>query len=720
MMRIRALVYCFATFIGLAPVAAFCDEADTSSAAALQRYLGNLPAVGELVGAENAATFAWVRTLAGRSSIWIAEGTGRTARERWAYREDDGIPLSQLKLSPDGRYLVYVRGSWPNAQGEINNSLDAPDAPERALWVLDTHGETPPRRVAGGSTPALHAPRISPDSRTLTYARGKEVWLFALSSGDAERAFTIRGSVRALAWSPDGQRIAFVSERGTHSFVGVFELATRRVTYLNPGLDRDRAPAWSPDGRWLAFIRTREEVQTYRFSARREGIPWSIMAAEMPSGSVRTVWTAQPGPGSYFSGLAKSLSSGLGPPVESLDLMWAAGQQLVFPWEKTGWRQLYRISLDGATATPVTSGAGEVTTARISRDGRTIFFQANRQQQERFDLWRVPLEGGAIESIWTDGMPYDEPAVTLPDGRVVFIGETARTPRQIMVRQERGVARPLISTAIPGAFPAAEMAQPEVVELKADDGVVTRGLLFRPTTPSKDKRPALVWAHGGPSDIALPGVSKYDARWLQSAVLSGYIVLAVNYRAGIGYGLNFRTAPDQGGGGGSDVRDAIAAGRYLCAMQSEVDPHRIGIFGQSYGGYLTTAALARAPELWAAGVSIVGVADWQMEMELDEGGQPLPFRLKERLVLEELAYQSSANAHLERWRAPILFVSGDDDQAGWVQAAIQLGQSLRRRGIEVDALVEPGGTHGGWTHTQVSERVRRAFAFFDRHLKAAR
>ncbi|MBL8267134.1 alpha/beta hydrolase family protein, partial [Steroidobacter sp.] len=120
--------------------------------------------------------------------------------------------------------------------------------------------------------------------------------------------------------------------------------------------------------------------------------------------------------------------------------------------------------------------------------------------------------------------------------------------------------------------------------------------------------------------------------------------------------------------------------------------------------------------VFAAGVSIVGVADWQMEMELDDG-QPLAFRTSLRSPYEDLAFASSANSQLERWRAPILFVNGDDDHSGWLRQAIQLGQSLRQRGVEVESWVEPGGTHGGVSQRHVLERVRRVIEFFDRRLE---
>lgn len=666
-----------------------------------QRFLDHLPLLGQPTSAAKSGALAWSVKRRGAQELWVADGDSKAARLRYAYPNDDGIPLSEVTLSPDGGWLIYLRGSNPNRQGEINNPNDLPDPQERALWALSlAAGE--PIRIAGGATPALRSPVVSPDSRTVAYARGKEVWFASLSSPvTPQRAFTIRGNAAELAWSPDGRFIAFVSQRATHSFVGVFEIATRELRYLAPGLDRDSKPVWSPDGRKLAFTRRGEEVQSYRFTPRRTGIPWSIMMADAKAWSTRVLWRADPGAGSV-----------LAPMYDGRTLLWLNNDALSFAWEKTSWRQLYRIDVASGAVKQLTATEGEVSAATVTEDGKALVFQGNSQNRERFDLWRLDLSAGRVARI-SMGVSSDFAPVPSSTG-VAFVSEGLDEPRALYLIGSGPSSRKL--TPEPEAqWPRSSIVAPEVVELQASDGVVSHGLLYLPRASSKGQRhPALLYVHGGPTDISALGITKYDAKYAQSAVQHGYAVLMLNYRGGIGYGLDFREAAGTGGGGATDLLDVAAAGEYL-SRRPDVDTKRLGIVGQSYGGYLVTAALARMPDVWAGGVSIVGVADWQMELELDSGA-PLPFRSSERMRFEDRAHASSANAHLERWRAPILFISADDDQDGWLDQAIQLGQSLRRQGVTVEALVEPGGVHGAATHAQLSTRMRTMLDFFDRHL----
>lgn len=667
--------------------------------------VSELPIHSELQTAGRAQAVAWFTELRGERAIWIAAGEPLRARQLHKYSGDDGIPLSQLAISADGDWVAYIRGSEPNAQGEINNPRNAPDPQERALWLLSTRGgDVQPRRIDGGTTPAVHSPAFSPDGSTLAFARGRDVW-FASTQGDspAVRAFTIRGGAAELAWSPEGKTLAFVSRRGTHSFAGVFTIADRSIRYLAPGIDQDFMPRWSSDGRWLAFLRFREEAQSYRFTRRLEGIPWSIMLADMQSGSVRELWTADRGPGSTSN---------------EPTLLWA-GDRLVFGWEKTGWQQLYSIAPQGGAAKLLTPGKGEVQYAAATHDGTTIYYLVNRELPERFGIYRVPSAGGESKAIAAQfGATHSAPPVVLADGRVVFDGYTDKLPLTPVIAGPNGRASPLVPDELPAAFPLDQLMQPEVVTVKASDGLNVRGLLYKPRGfRSSDKRPAVVYVHGGSRSIETFRTGRHGDSLVEALVMNGYVVLLPNYRSGIGYGLEFREAEGYGGSGGTDTLDAIAAGEYLGALPG-VDPARLGIFGISYGGYLTTAALARAPQLWAAGVSIVGVGDWQMELELDAGGSRLPYRLSQRMKFEDLAFDSSANSRLDAWRAPLLLLSGDDDQQGWLVQAIQLGQNLRRRGIPVEAVVEPSGTHNAATLADRLARVRNGLAFFDKYLKA--
>lgn len=693
----------------LALAAVLLSSLTTVSQAApdpIANLISELPTHTELRAAERAPAVAWINEIRGDRSIWIADGEPLRPRELYKYSDDDGIRLSQLAVSADARWIAYIRGSEPNGQGEINNPRNLPDPRERALWLLSVHDKSPPRRIDGGTAPAVHTPSFSPDGRTLAFVRGREVWFVDLqSSSPATRAFTIRGGAAALAWSPDGKTLAFVSNRGTHSFVGVFQLADRSIRYLAPGIDQDVEPRWSPDGRWLAFLKLRQEAQSYRFTPRLDGIPWSIMLADAQSWSVRTLWTADPGPG-----------SSLYEPI----FTWA-GERLIFGWEKTGWQQLYSITTRGGQARALTQGEGEVQQAVVADGGAAIYYVVNRQLRERFDLYRIPSGGGTPSAVAAEfGASHSLPPVTLPDGRVVFDGYAATTPPTLVIASAKGKAAALIRGELPQAFPLHQLAIPEIVQIEASDGFSSRALLYKPHGfRSSDRRPAVVYLHGGSRSIETVRPGRHAAGLVEALVMNGYVVILPNYRSGIGYGLAFREVEGYGGSGGTDTLDAIAAGEYLAELDG-VDAARLGIFGISYGGYLTTAAMARAPHRWAAGVSIVGVADWQMELELDAGGRRLPYRLSQRMKYEDLAFDSSANSRLDAWRAPLLLLSGDDDQQGWLMQAVQLGQSLLRRGIVVEAVVEPSGTHGPATLADHLARVRNGLAFFDKYLGADR
>lgn len=693
-----ALVACALFALTVLPIALPARAADQDFNAVLDRY----PLLTPPTGTASGKAAAWVESIAGRRTIWFADRAGAAPRALARF-EDDGLPVSALNISEDGRRLAYITGSAPNAQGEINNPLHLADPQERVLWATSTTSTTP-RRITGGSNARFHTPVLSPDGALLAYVQGREVWSSDLRdpSSQPQRLFTLHGSAGDLAWSPDGRRLAFVSNRGSHSFVGIFDVSDRRLRYLAPGIDSDREPRWSPDGRQLLFLREREEAQSYRFTERLESIPWSVMLANADSGDTRTLWTADRGAGSTPYGA---------------DPFWIDNGSIGLFWEKTGWRQLYRLALDGGAPQRLSSGEGEVGTAIPSADGKRIYYTANADLRERFDLHTVAAAGGNSqrllvgEGIATRGI---RPVALGHDG-VMVPAYPATAPVRMLAVDGAGKAHALSSSGSSTAIPAALLPEPEIVTLRAADGLSHRALLYKPSQPRAGKAPAVVYAHGGSRWIET--VEPLHA-WgiVEALVARGYYVLLPNYRSGEGYGLTFRETPGYGGSGGTDTLDMTAAGQYLRALPG-VDKDAVGIFGISYGGYLTTAAMAKAPELWAAGVSLVGVADWQMELELDREGARLPFRLSQRMQYEDLAYASSANASLDGWRAPLLFISGDDDVQGWLVQAIELGQRLRRRGIAVDAIVEPGGTHSPATHVQLRDRVAATVAFFDRHLR---
>jgi dipeptidyl aminopeptidase/acylaminoacyl peptidase len=283
-------------------------------------------------------------------------------------------------------------------------------------------------------------------------------------------------------------------------------------------------------------------------------------------------------------------------------------------------------------------------------------------------------------------------------------------------KKERRLIAP---EAIPAHFPVKDMVEPQPVIIKAGDGLDIHCQLFLAKGAKQgDSRPAVIFMHGGPIRQMLLGWhmrSYYHNAYALNQYLAsqGYVVLSVNYRSGIGYGFDFRTAPDQGARGASEYQDIVAAGRYL-QKRPEVDPNKIGLWGGSYGGYLTALGLARDSELFAAGVDLHGVHDWSLRARRREGEA----RGSQSEELMSLAYKSSPVADVYFWTSPVLFIHGDDDRNVDFLQTTDLVQRLRELGKgRVEILVIPDEVHGFLRHDIWVKVFIAAADFFDRFLK---
>jgi dipeptidyl aminopeptidase/acylaminoacyl peptidase len=197
----------------------------------------------------------------------------------------------------------------------------------------------------------------------------------------------------------------------------------------------------------------------------------------------------------------------------------------------------------------------------------------------------------------------------------------------------------------------------------------------------------------------------------QYLAAKGYVVLSVNYRSGIGYGLEFREALNYGATGASEFHDVVGAGLYL-RSRADVDPDRIGLWGGSYGGYLTALGLARASDLFAAGVDIHGVHDWNVVVN-----NFVPsYDASKRQDFARLAYESSPMAHVDGWRSPVLVIHGDDDRNVPFSETVDLVEALRARGVEVEQLIFPDEVHSFLLHENWLRAYRATAEFFDRKL----
>ncbi len=665
----------------------------------LEQVLG-APFPSSLASSPNGSGIAWVFNAQGVRNIWVAVGPDFEARQLTTYSDDDGQAISGLQWTPDGRTIVYVRGGAPNRRGELPNPWSLPEGVSRDIWAIDADGGEPRRLTAGAS------PAVAPTGEGLAFLRSGGIWWIPLEGGEAEPLVQVRGGSGTLRWSPDGGRLAFVSSRGDHSFVGVYHRETKRITWLDPGVDRDGYPVWSPDGRRVAFARLPARRDPLPFGPQRAGQPWSIRIADPVSGAGREVWKADAGPGSVPRNV-----------VAEDQLWWGAGDRIVFPWEKDGWLHLYSVSADGGEARLLTPGEFEVEYVALSADRRTVIYNSNQNDIDRRHVWSVPVEGARPTQL-TTGTGIEWAPTPTADGRVIaLLRSDATHPARPAILTGRQV-RDLAPAAIPNDFPSDALVEPQPVIFSAADGMPIHGQLFMPRDARPgDRRPAVMFFHGGSRRQMLLGFhygGYYHNTYALNQYLAsrGFVVLSVNYRSGIGYGMEFREALNYGATGASEFNDVLGAGLYLRG-RPEVDPTRIGLWGGSYGGYLTALGLARASDLFAAGVDLHGVHDWNVVIN---NFRP-EYNPKEHPEFARVAFDASPMAAIDTWRSPVLLIHGDDDRNVPFSETVDLVAALRVQGVEFEGLVFPDEVHSFTTHARWLQAFRASADFFERQLK---
>jgi dipeptidyl aminopeptidase/acylaminoacyl peptidase len=653
------------------------------------------PLYSSIIAAPDGSRFAWVENRRGVRNVWVATGESLVVARITRFNQDDGQDISQLSFSRDGNVLAFVRGSPPSFDGIPPDPASTPSGAKVEIWVWHAGRDA---AAFGVGT----APDLSPDGEQVAFLREGKIFISSTRKPqEATAAVAVRGKLRSPRWSPDGGKLAFVSDRGDHALVGVYTIDAKSVAWVAPGLASDRAPAWSPDGTRIAFLRMSPDP----VKPTLEGEPparFEIWVAEAETGKAHAAFRAT----DHTAGHAQD--------VELRPVQWAAEDLLVFPWEPDNWARLYAVPAKGGDATPLSPSGCEARTPRLGANGARLFYVANCGDLDRSHVWSVQLPRGEPR-ILTPGKGIESsPAAGLR--HVVFLAATARQVGvPTVLDSETGSSRPLASAAAesPGA-----LIEPEPVTIRARDGTEIHAQLFR-RSDVPGRRPAVIYVHGGPIRQMLLGWPPYEPGGYyhrayamnQHLASKGHVVLSVNFRSGTGYGRAFRRAPRRGPQGASEYQDVVAAARYLRGRR-DVDPSRIGIWGGSYGGYLTALALARDPDLFAAGVDIHGVHDWSAFLRTEE-----PDRAWDAADMR-LALASSPIFSLGRWRAPVLIVHGDHDAVVRFSQSLDLLQRLEMlpHPPDVETLLVPDEVHIFLRHSTWLAILGRASQFFDRRL----
>ena len=665
------------------------------------------PFASNLVTATSGNRIAWTSNQQGKRNIWVAEGPNYAARQLTSYQQDDGGELSNLRFSSDGNTIVYVRGEGKDSAGDYANPTSNPVGPEQTIWTVAWNGSTP-RKIDTGNSPLIST------QGKIVYERGAEMWMSSLKPDEKPKQIVVRGKNHPVEWSPDGTRLVFITDRGDHSFIGIYHVSEQSVKFLAPSVDSDSDPTWAPDGKRVAFTRQpavpRDSPQGYFLEPDRPKT-WSIWIADAETGSARELWQSGTTLQDSYPYMAQDTGGGV--------LHWAGQDRLVFASEADGWQHLYSLPTEGGTAKPLTPGNCELEQWSFSPDGKMIVFNSNCGDLDRRHLWSVGVDGTHLAQ-WTgektqDGVEWN-PVVLSNNHDLFYLGSDATNPGRVFhttLAPDRSTVE-ISPTGWKEEFPAHKLAVPQAVTFHSADGLEIHGQLFVPKSLKPgEKRAALIFLHGGPMRQMLLGwhyMYYYANSYAMNQYLAnrGYIVLAINYRSGIGYGRAFREAPGRAGRGASEYQDIVAAGRYM-ESRNDVDAKRIGLWGGSYGGYLTALGLGRNSDLFGAGVDFHGVHDWPAD---NWEGKHIP------ADLVKLAHESSPVAAVNTWKSPVLFIHGDDDRNVMFSQTVDLVARLRARGVSIEQLVFPDDVHDFLLSRNWLKAYQASSDFFDQKLGA--
>ena len=693
---------CAAVVSVLLPVCCFAEAFTIEQVLSVPFPLG-------LTSSAHAPRVAWIFDNKGERNIWVADAPDFVPRQVTHYTGDEGQQIASVRLSPDGKTIVYARGTESNKEGTSANPLSQAKMPKQQAWAVNVGGGEP--RLLGDigcSEEGCEDLQISPDSKTVVWSAKKHIWIAPLQK-KAEQLEELLGESDTPRWSPDGKRIAFRSNRKDHSFIAVLDLATKKLTYLAPGTNRDADPQWSPDSKRVAFVR-QPGAQFKRPLIPELPRPWSLWIADAQTGEGREL---------FRSGNAREDSL---PLFAFESLKFTDNGRIIFASEKDGRNHLYSIGTEGGTPQLLTPGDFDVEEVTLSGDRKSILYTSNQNDADRRHIWRVSATGGDPQ-VLTSGETIEWNPVETSDGKnVLCLGSTATSP-SMPYRLTPSGRESIAKNAVPPEFPEAQLVTPKQVVFKSEDGLEIHGQLFVPKSQT-ERGPALIFTHGGPIRQMLLGWHYmqyyYNAYGMNQYLASkGYTVLSVNYRLGIMYGRAFREPANSVWRGASEYKDVVAGAKFLQTLKN-VDPQRIGLWGGSYGGFLTAMGLARNSDIFKAGVDFHGVHDWAVFLamwvaEVDAKNADAAPDVKEA---RDLAFKSSPVASLAAWRSPVLFVHGDDDRNVPFQQTTDLVEKLRAQKVDLEELVFPDEIHDLLRRESWIRAYKETAQFFDRKLGA--
>ena len=663
----------------------------------------------------------------------------------------DGRWPSRPAWSPDGRFVSFLWTDWRTqdlyvapVDGGSSVALTASDhflggstwnssgsfgqwLPDGSGIVFEDDGDLFLVSVPDGQTRQLtettattSSALVSPDGARVAFTSEGELLLLGLEDGAASS----RGEVGLMSlgdWAPAGEWIAgsvsgprldasrsppfsgplLVSRRVRYAAPDAAIVSTRtgEVRTLLPSPERETVMAWAPDGASLVVERNSLDVKDRTYY--HVGLDGELIATLHTRRDER-----------YLNARDKVVSF-------SPD-----GGRVLYTSDEDGWNHLYVVPAEGGEAVQLTSGSFEVSFPAWSPDGETVYFVSTEAGTEWRQLYSVGAEGGERTRL-TELLGNIASAVFSPDReRVAFIyTDASRLPDLWVTDTVPGAEAVQLTDSMTPTLHAYDWQAPEIVTYAGHEELPIRAQLFRPRRFDPNASyPAIVHVHQASiyQEVFVgSGPHKDNVAWYgwhQRLADRGYVVLNVDYQGSYGYGRDFRTANymDLGVGDAADVVEGV---EYLETL-GFVDIDRIGVYGMSYGGHMVLVLMSKYPDVFAAGVNIAGLVDWEMPGgPWDTRNPHTTGRLGTPEENPEAYFNTSAINFLDDLSAPVLTVQGTADQHVNFLQSIWLVDQLLKRGKRFEFELYPGEPHFFGRKSSWVDAFAKMERFFDEHLR---
>lgn len=465
--------------------------------------------------------------------------------------------------------------------------------------------------------------------------------------------------------------------------------------YKNPKEVIIHGPFFSEDSKAVVVIRSMDNKDRW------------IMHLDLPSGKLKTLdwqhdeaWIGGPG----ISGW--NFSAG--------NIGWLADNKTIyFQSETTGFSHLYTVNVETGERNTLTNGKFEILDVTISNDKNNFYITANKEGPAEHHFYRLPVKGGELEKITT--LPGNHEVSLSPDEKHLAIRYSySNKPWELYYMENRaGAEMRQLTHSTTANFKGYQWRDPEIVQFKASDGATVSARLYRPKKPSR-KGPAVIFVHGaGYLQNVHKWWSSYFREYMFHNILAdnGYTVLDIDYRGSAGYGRNWRVGIYRHMGG-KDLRDQVDGAKFLVDNYN-IAPEKIGIYGGSYGGFITLMALFTSPGTFNSGAALRSVTDWA------HYNHPYTSNILNTPVADSIAYRKSSPIyHAEGLQDNLVILHGMLDDNVQFQDVVRLAQRLIELGKDNwEFAVFPLERHGFVEPSSWADEYKRIYKLFETTLK---